>query len=320
MDKTMRRGRRLATMTTLRMIPTVALGLLMVATFPRLAAAQYVFHSFDVDLPDKVDTFADGLSTHEIVGEFTDSAGNTHGFMLNRGAFTSFDAPGADGYTSVNGVNARGDHCGIYFVDGQSRAYLLDKAGGFTPLNHPVEFSSFAFSLNAKGQVVGYYVDATRTRRGFIWRDGVFTPVDVNLPDLGRGGTGVVGINDPGDIVGFYGDTNHHFQGFLRSGGVYTRIHPPEASDDDSDTFAQGVNNAGDIVGYYTNGDGPSHGFLLRDGVYTIVDVPEAIDAPGHLGAQIYGINAKGEIVGAFEDADGIHGFLGTPARGPQGR
>src|SRR5262249_62116317 len=114
-------------------------------------------------------------------------------------------------------------------------------------------------------------------RRGFIWRDGVFTPGDVNLPDLGRGGTGVVGINDPGDIVGFYGDTNHHFQGFLRSGGVYTRIHPPEASDDDSDTFAQGVNNAGDIVGYYTNGDGPSHGFLLRDGVYTIVDVPQAI-------------------------------------------
>jgi len=28
----------------------------------------------------------------------------------------------------------------------------------------------------------------------------------------------------------------------------------------------------------------------------------------------MHSINAKGEIVGAYEDEDGIHGFRGTPA------
>jgi hypothetical protein len=47
---------------------------------------------------------------------------------------------------------------------------------------------------------------------------------------------------------------------------------------------------------------------VLTKGVYATVDVP------GSFWTEIYSINAKGEIVGAYEDADGIHGFLGTPA------
>jgi len=34
----------------------------------------------------------------------------------------------------------------------------------------------------------------------------------------------------------------------------------------------------------------------------------------GSLWTEVYSINAKGEIVGAYEDEDGIHGFRGTPA------
>jgi probable HAF family extracellular repeat protein len=314
MDTTIRRRRRLEMMTTPRMLPVAALSLVLFLTLPGLAAAQYTFTNIDVPGGDA--TFADGLSTDEIVGEFVDPDGNTHGFMLNRGAFTPFDAPGADGYTSVNGVNARGDHCGLYFVDGQFRAYFRSKAGVFTPLQHPEEFSSLALFLNAQGQVVGYYVDETRTRRGFIWSDGEFTPIDIpqcsptsGTPCAGPGGTAAVGINDRGQVVGFYGDADHHRKGFLLSDGVFTTIDA--ASDPDGLTNAQGINNAGVIVGFYANADGTSHGFVLNDGMYTTIDVP------GSLWTEVYAINAKGEIAGAYEDAKGIHGFIGSPSRGP---
>jgi hypothetical protein len=46
---------------------------------------------------------------------------------------------------------------------------------------------------------------------------------------------------------------------------------------------------------------------LTKDG-YTTVDVP------GAFWTDIYSINTQGDIVGAFEDDAGIHGFRGTPA------
>jgi probable HAF family extracellular repeat protein len=52
------------------------------------------------------------------------------------------------------------------------------------------------------------------------------------------------------------------------------------------------------------------HGFVLSKGVFTTVDFPDAHET------QVLSINAKGEIVGAYFDANGDqHGFLGTPAR-----
>ena len=61
-------------------------------------------------------------------------------------------------------------------------------------------------------------------------------------------------------------------------------------------------------MGLYFDVDGNSHGFVLNNGVYTTVNVPGAVDT------QINSINAKGEIVGIYDGADGIsHGFSGEP-------
>src|SRR4051812_25512832 len=95
--------------TTPRMLAAVALGLIL--SVPVQARAQYVFTTIDV--PGATRTAANGNSTHEIVGEFDDSDGNTHGFVLNRGAFTPLDVPGAV-LTTLNGVNASGQLAGIY--------------------------------------------------------------------------------------------------------------------------------------------------------------------------------------------------------------
>jgi uncharacterized membrane protein len=57
---------------------------------------------------------------------------------------------------------------------------------------------------------------------------------------------------------------------------------------------------------------GLTHGFVLSKGVFKTVDFEE----PGASETEIRSINAKGEIVGAYLDADGKqHGFLGTPIR-----
>src|SRR5262245_48088488 len=217
----------LVMMTTLRTLPAVALGLLLLLGVPGLARAQYDF--ITIDVPEAVATYANGNSTHEIVGEFDDEDGNTHGFVLSKGTFTQFDAPGADGYTSVNGINANGERAGIYSKDGRRYGYFWSK-GVFTTLDLPGSTFSAAYFLNAHGQVVGYYVDAaTRARHGFVWSKGVFTTTTIEVPGAGPGGTGAIGINEHGEIVGFYRDAaplpiDRRFHGFLLSEGVYTTL------------------------------------------------------------------------------------------------
>jgi len=89
--------------------------------------------------------------------------------VLSKGAFTQVDVPDADGYTTVNGINANGERVGIYLKDGRFHGYFWSK-GAFTTLDRPGWTFSQAFFLNSHGQVVGYYVDAaTRTRHGFVW-------------------------------------------------------------------------------------------------------------------------------------------------------
>jgi uncharacterized membrane protein len=60
-------------------------------------------------------------------------------------------------------------------------------------------------------------------------------------------------------------------------------------------------------VGYYYDAAYNTHGFLLDKGSYTIFDVP------GSTWTEAHRINDAGQIVGAYGDASGTHGFLATP-------
>ena len=46
----------------------------------------------------------------------------------------------------------------------------------------------------------------------------------------------------------------------------------------------------------------------MDGGVYTSINVP------GALWTDVYSISADGDITGAFEDANGIHGFVASPS------
>jgi probable HAF family extracellular repeat protein len=289
--------------TAATVVGAVALGLLL--GVPGLASAEYAFTRIDV--PEATVTYANGNTTHRIVGEFDDEDGNTHGFVLSKGVFARFDAPGADGYTSINGINGDGQRSGIYYDGNRYFGYSWSK-GVFTTLDPPGSTFSAALFLNVRGQVVGYSRDAAGTRHGFVWSKGFFTQIDA--PEAAEpDGTRAVGINDRGEIVGAYRGEDGQLHGFLLSGGAFTTLDAPGA--EGGVTYAEGINNSGTIVGFYADADGTSHGFVLSRGVYTTVDVP------GALWTEVYSINAKGQILGTYEDADGVHGFLGAPVQFP---
>ena len=93
-----------------------------------------------------------------------------------------------------------------------------------------------AIGHQRRGDIVGAYFDAdvdpadphayydTGRLRGFVLRDGKFTPVD--FP--GGQGTKVSGINDHGQMVGYY-DTPEARRGFLLEERQVHRARPARA-------------------------------------------------------------------------------------------
>jgi hypothetical protein len=137
-----------------------------------------------------------------------------------------------------------------------------------------------------------------------------YTFTTINDPN-GTAGTDVNGINNAGEIVGFYNDgTQYH--GFTYIGGSYTTFNAPGAT---GGTLVDGINNLGWIVGAYIDSAG-EHGFLDNPALpasFETIDYPSAIpgviSSPNTGGTEVLGINDQGEMVGAYVDSQGLHGF-----------
>jgi hypothetical protein len=215
----------------------LALGLLV--AFPGLAKADVRFNFTTIDVPlcgplknaPCKTSEAFGNSTNAIVGDFNDDAGNTHGFVLSRGAYTQIDVPDAI-YSSLNGIDSSGRLAGTYINKaGQTLAFFFDGSSFITldPVQPPA--GSQGGFINAQGQVVGTYLTKDSKRHGFIWRLGSLS-FPINVPhDDPILGTILFGINDRGQIVGTYvddgilGNERHAF--FRDSAGNYTTLDAP---------------------------------------------------------------------------------------------
>jgi hypothetical protein len=117
-------------------------------------------------------------------------------------------------------------------------------------------------------------------------------------------------INGEGTIAGEYRDANGQNHGFVRSArGAITSFDVPGSTV--RDTFPTSINDAGTITGSYGPAGGQQpHGFV-RDasGVITL------FDPVGSIQTSPRAINAKGEIVGYYADANDVgHGFLRDPS------
>ena len=171
-------------------------------------------------------------ASEEIAGVYADTNGAYHGFVYTAGsatpAFTTFDAPGAG-------------------------------ATGLFPGTLPG-------SINAGGDVSGFYTDTTGVRHGFVrLAAGTFTaPIDApSAATIGMfSGTILIHINTPGDITGTFEDTNGVFHAFVLApsqAATATPVFSPPAgtyTSPQSVTISDGT--AGATICYTTDGSTPT--------------------------------------------------------------
>jgi uncharacterized membrane protein len=129
----------------------------------------------------------------------------------------------------------------------------------FTTIDFPGATQSFAFGINASGQIVGQY-DIGAIRHGYLRNtDGTFTTID--FP--GASYSEATAITDAGQILGSYKfSTSLWVDGFVRDGGNFSKVNFPLSQH----TEPLGINGSGQIVGHYSIG-GVFHGFLLTPGL-----------------------------------------------------
>ena len=139
----------------------------------------------------------------------------------------------------------------------------------FVKIDVPNATSTTANGINARGDIVGTFVDANGVSHGFLVRKGVFSTID--FPNASF--TAARGINARGDIVGRFDDAGGNQHGYVLRDGHFTQIDYPGAST----TTARGINNAGDITGRHFDSAGNENGFILQDGVFHNVSVPKSV-------------------------------------------
>lgn len=288
------------------------------------AGAADRFISFDP--PGGTSTTASGVNAGgAVVGWYSDTAGRTHGFLLQDGKFTTIDYPGAV-YTDARGINSQGDIVGCHIEDATRIAgtigchgYLL-RQGVFTPVDVPGKYGAIPQRINDAGQVVGCAHDddgpggtMMDDMFGFMFSDGNFsqlsTKATMNYSLMPDGGvtTGNVTIN---------GVTH----GYLADKDTVAPFDFPFSTV----TNSYDMSPSGDeIVGAYRDSVKVVHGFLLRlgDSMSTFGLNPQfgttgrfdfvTIDYPGATSTQTFGINARGDVVGTYLDVAGKrHGFF----------
>ena len=281
-----------------------------------------------IDFPAAPSTAAlDINSAGEIVGRYP-ASGNmeAHGFLRDGfGQFTTIDFPNAV-FTVAAGINSHGDIVGQYRLHDEDllvrHGYLRTRDGTFITIDPTGSHFTNALGITRRGDIVGRFctgpVPGTqpacppRTQHGFLRSGAALTTIDFHDAIA----TDAWGINHRGEIVGRYEDTNNKSHIYLFREGQFKNIDFPGALDTAPDGAKGGINSRGDIVSYYcvaaTCGFDTSqhrlllHGFLLRDHEFTTT-----MDFPGGHVTANFGINARRDIVGIYDDEHGMtHGFL----------
>jgi uncharacterized membrane protein len=239
----------------------------------------------------------------QIVGAYVDAGIGYHGFLRDQaGRFTTIDIPGAKG-TGIYRINDRGQivgrysqtHANIQDPNALQRGFLLDR-GRLTRIDVPGAAETQVVGLNNRGQIVGEYQQPPGTFHGFLWDKGRFTTID----KPGAATTSLIDINDRGQVLGAYAGDDGVLHNFLLDRGRYTSFDAPGVTL----TLARDLNNRGQIAGatLTPTPEDPlagARGFLLAKGVngpFTPIDVP---GAPRNV---VFGLNDRGQLVGAYEN------------------
>jgi hypothetical protein len=236
---------------------------------------------------------------------------------------------------------------GCMFISASVTTSAVERPYSYSSIHYPDALATTASGINARGDIVGSYVDKDLISHGFVLRDGVFTTIDV--PDAA--GTDARGINPAGDIVGGYwlpGEPAGNIHGYLlrRDGRLEYIDYPGQIN-----TIPQRLLPDGTILGCYHGSDmmmsmfgmwmrGAAFGAIEQDasmtngatpdlsviaGLFTDMTEPAPRAAwgfviengvftrfrvPGSNQTAVWDVSPGGALVGVYRIGTQIHGFL----------
>jgi probable HAF family extracellular repeat protein len=231
--------------------------LLFIALATAADAPKLTFTFKGVKFPGAVGTSVYGVSNSGVmVGQYYDSSGVFHGFMLDHGKGTTIDDPnGTD--TLCSGINSSGSIVGQYTASSGDNHGFLYQSGTFTDI--APEALSGASGINDQGDIVGSESACQFCQQhGFLWNGHKFKQLDVP----GAMYTGTSGINNSGVITVLAPDNNDHYHSYLYRKGKYTEVKMPGANE----TFVEGINNLGDLILTWDDHKLNNHGALRYNG------------------------------------------------------
>jgi len=210
-------------------------------------------------------------------------------------------------------------------INAPGSASFVRGAAGYTfaRLDVPGATATQPSGINARGRVVGWYVQAGATR-GFIYEDGVWT---TNIVYPGAALTQLRGVGPDGTIVGIYrnaGESLLAFHGFvLTTDGVFIAVNFPGHVNN----VPQRILPDGTLLGCYHDGDimGTMHGATytretyeepLSGEGYSSLDNPGSMTDGGTPGGrkltgQVFDVATK--IQHAFVVDDGVFTAFDAP-------
>jgi probable HAF family extracellular repeat protein len=124
-----------------------------------------------LDVPKATFTEPHGINNKgKIVGTYVDKAGKFHGFVYDKGKFTTIDVPSKATalFTQARGITNDGRIVGYYVADGRYHGFVYYKKGKFTTIDVPDATHTYVHHINASGQIVGAYRDQNNRTHGFV--------------------------------------------------------------------------------------------------------------------------------------------------------
>jgi len=219
--------------------------------------------SFSAPIVDPNDAvgFSEGRginNSRTVVGDYSDTDGNLHGFFLSGGAFTGFDVPGAF-FTAVLSINNSSDFSGTFIDNSGIQQAFVSVHGTLTLFSVPGAQATLAYQINNSGNLtVGYYVDGSGILHGY-YRDAIGA-LHLAIDPPGSVGTILFGANNNW-VVGRYQDSSGVTHGlfFAPPNNFYAFDYPGATF-----TSINGINSQGMICGRYVDTSGVAHGFIAR--------------------------------------------------------
>jgi hypothetical protein len=135
-----------------------------------------------IDFPRAAGTNAWGING-EIVGGYQGRNGKSHVYLLRQSQFTTIDFPNAVDTATLGlkgGFNSSGEIVSYYCTlapcsinntlnpgNNSEHAFFLSR-GVFMTIDFPASHATLAFGINARGDIVGSYHDASKKEHGFL--------------------------------------------------------------------------------------------------------------------------------------------------------